>query len=99
MVFSKSNQARLELNKHLNKMADIPDQAVAGNAALSICESLLIAMRDLNVISEKVVRNILVNAAAAHHEASKRSDDPAHHEEAAELIERMLAARRSLPCS
>lgn len=98
-MFSKSNQARLELNKDLNKMADIPDHVAAGNAALSICESLLIAMRDLNVINENDVRNILENAAAAHHEASRTSDDPAHHEEAAKLIERMITVRNSLPRS
>ena len=80
----------------MNKMADIPEQAVAGNAALSICESLLIAMCDLNVLNERDVRNILANAAATHHEASKTSDDPAHHEEAARLIERMMASQSSL---
>ena len=87
---SKRNHAREELNKHLNKTADIADHSVAGNAALSICESLLIAMRDLKVMSDKDIRNVLEHAEAVHNEASKTSADPKHHKEAAKLIERMI---------
>ena len=46
-------------------MAEVPDKTVAGHAALSICESLLIAMRDLNLMTEKDVRDVLDDAATA----------------------------------
>ena len=68
---SKRNHAREELNKHLNKTADIGDHSVAGNAALSICELLLIAMRDLKVMSDKDIRNVLEHAEAVRNEESK----------------------------
>jgi hypothetical protein len=45
-------------------MADIPD--VAGIAALAICESLLLALNDRNVLPEREIIGILKDAAAAH---------------------------------
>lgn len=45
-------------------MADIPD--VAGIAALAICESLLLALNDRNVLPEREIVGILKDAAAAH---------------------------------
>ena len=45
-------------------MADIPD--VAGLAALAICESLLLALNDRNVLPEREIVGILTDAAAAH---------------------------------
>ena len=78
-------------------MAEVPDKTVAGHAALSICESLLIAMRDLNLMTEKDVRDVLEDAAAAHHEESRNSDNPDLHKKVAALIERIIAGRNSLP--
>ena len=53
-------------------------------------------MRDLKVMSDKDIRNVLEHAAAVHNEASKTSVDPRHHEEAAKLIERMIG-QKSFP--
>lgn len=39
---------------------------VAGTAALAICESLLLALNDRNVLPEKEIVGILRDAAAAH---------------------------------
>ncbi|MBV0912513.1 hypothetical protein [Anianabacter salinae] len=41
-------------------------QDVAGTAALSICESLLLALNDRNILPEKEIVGILKDAAAAH---------------------------------
>ena len=78
-------------------MADRPNKIAAGHAALSICESLLISMRDLKVMSEKDVRDLLEDAATAHHEASRDSDNPNFHLDVAVLIERIIVGQKSLP--
>ncbi|NUB46804.1 hypothetical protein GEU84_020675 [Fertoebacter nigrum] len=46
---------------------------VAGTAALSICESLLLALNDRNVLPENEIVGILHDAAAAH--ANDPGDD------------------------
>jgi hypothetical protein len=42
----------------------------AGLAALGICESLLIALRELKIISEQETRDLLTDVAATHKEAA-----------------------------
>jgi hypothetical protein len=42
---------------------DDPDKTTAGAAALSICESLLIALNDLEIIDDKEKRAVLRDAA------------------------------------
>jgi hypothetical protein len=82
-----------EVDKHSNNK---PGSA-AGDAALSICESLLIAMRDLKILGEPDVQKILDRASTKHHRASRGSDNPELHEQAAALIERLANTHRSLP--
>jgi hypothetical protein len=48
-------------------MKVIPD--VAGTAALAICESLLLALNDRNVLPEKEILGVLRDAAEAHSNA------------------------------
>ncbi len=43
---------------------------VAGTAALSICEALLLALSDRNILPESEISGILDDAAAAHEYAS-----------------------------
>ena len=45
-------------------MADPSD--VAGNAALAICESLLLALNDRDILPENEILGVLRDAAAAH---------------------------------
>jgi hypothetical protein len=78
-------------------MAEVPDKSVAGHAALSICESLLIAMRGLELMTEKDVRDVLQDAATAHREESRYADNDDLHKKVAGLIERIIAGRNSLP--
>lgn len=45
-------------------MSHVPD--VSGAAALSICESLLLALNDRNILPEHEIVGVLRDAAAAH---------------------------------
>ena len=78
-------------------MKALPDNNIEGHAALSICESLLIALRDLKVMSQKDARDVLQDAATAHHEASGHIDNAQMHKSVAILIDKILAGGNSLP--
>ena len=54
-------------------------------------------MRDLKLMTEKDVRDVLQDAAAAHHEESRYADNPDLHKKVAGLIERIMSGRNSLP--
>ncbi|MFN4130544.1 MAG: hypothetical protein ACK4GC_12135 [Paracoccaceae bacterium] len=47
---------------------------VAGIAALTICESLLLALNDRNILPEREIVGILKDAAAAHYPAPDGKD-------------------------
>ncbi len=78
-------------------MAEEPDNTISGHAALSICESLLLALRDLKIMTPKDARDILTDAATAHREESLTSKNADLHTKVAALIERISAAGNSLP--
>ncbi|MBY6141868.1 hypothetical protein KUV26_20725 [Leisingera daeponensis] len=63
----------------------------AGMAALSICEALLLAMKDLQVLPEHEVIGVLRDAAAFHENADGRGTDTARHHAAASLIHQIIA--------
>jgi len=75
-------------------MTDIPD--VAGTAALAICESLLLALNDRNILPEREIVGILRDAAAAH------ANDPGEdgmtdlHKAVADLIGGIIAGGNSV---
>ena len=78
-------------------MNEDQDKTIAGLAALAICESLLIALTDLGIISVREERALLEDAAAAH-----RNDITSSSPEAAKLhlavateIQRIIDGRRS----
>ena len=68
------------------------DKIIAGAAALSICESLLIALNDLKIIDDKQTRAVLQDAAATHRNAIPLTPNPDEHRAIADVIERMIAA-------
>jgi hypothetical protein len=73
-----------------------PDTAgTAGTAALAICESLLLALNDHNILPEKEIVGILKDAAAAHANAPSGEDDALHAAVAA-LINGILAGGNSV---
>lgn len=75
-------------------MRDIPD--VAGTAALAICESLLLALNDRNILPEKEVVAILHDAAAAHANDPGEDGHADLHRAVAALINGILAGGNSV---
>ncbi len=70
---------------------------VEGVAALGICESLLLALTDLDVLSDKDVRDLLGDVAAMHTEAAGISETPARHQAVVTIIQRILAGKQPRP--
>ena len=68
---------------------------IAGTAALAICESLLLALNDRNILPEKEIVGILKDAAAAHENAPS-GDEDALHAAVATLINGILASGNSV---
>jgi hypothetical protein len=64
-----------------------------GIAALGICESLLLALTDLKIISEKDARDLLTDVATTHHEAATASQTPQKHQAVVEIVQRILAGK------
>ena len=69
---------------------------VAGNAALAICESLLLALNDRNILPEREIVGILQDAAAAHAHDSDNDDQGEMHKAVAALIHGILAGGNSV---
>jgi hypothetical protein len=67
-----------------------------GIAALGICESLLLALTDLKIISEKDARDLLSDVATTHHEAATASQTPQKHQAVVEIVQRILAGKNGM---
>lgn len=67
-----------------------------GIAALGICESLLLALTDLKLISEEGARDLLTDVATAHDEAADASQSPKQHQAVSEIIRRILAGKNGV---
>ena len=59
----------------------------ASMAALSICESLLVALNASEIIGDRKTRAVLRDAAATHRKAMRVSPHPKEHRAAAAVIE------------
>ena len=66
----------------------------AGMAALSICEALLLAMNDKQLLPEHEIMGLLRDAAATHENAA--GPDADMHRAAAALINRIIAGGNSV---
>jgi hypothetical protein len=75
-------------------MAQLND--VSGTAALAICESLLLALNDRNILPETEIIGILKDAAAAHHHTPKEDGQTELHVAVAKLINGILAGGNSV---
>ncbi len=71
-------------------MADRQDYS--GIAALSICEALLLAIKDRELLTEHEVVGVLRDAAAAHETAVGNNDEKDMHQAAAVLINQIIAS-------
>ena len=70
---------------------------LSGLAALSICESLLLALMDCRVLSDHEIRGVLEDAAAAHRDAVGTPQEREVHAAVAAIIDRMQAGRHLSP--
>jgi hypothetical protein len=69
---------------------------VAGTAALAICESLLLALNDRDILPEKEIMGILRDAAAAHENDPGEDGEPELHAAVAGLINAIIAGGNSV---
>lgn len=83
-----------EFPRKSKAMTDISD--AAGHAALAICESLLLALNDRNVLPEREIVGILRDAAAAHEQAPPGDGLEEMHIAVAALINRIVAGGNSV---
>jgi hypothetical protein len=67
-----------------------------GMAALGICESLLLALTDLKIVSEQEARNLLTDVATTHQEAAAASQMPQGHHAVVAIIQRILAGKNGV---
>jgi hypothetical protein len=68
----------------------------AGVAALSICESLLLALGDLKVLTQDEVVGVVADAANAHRFATGSPEESAFHLSVAALLDEILASGNSI---
>ena len=66
----------------------------AGQAALSICEALLLAMNDGGLLPEHEIVGVLRDAAATHENAT--GSEPETHQAIAALINQIIAGGNSV---
>ncbi|TQS73347.1 hypothetical protein ERN12_06265 [Rhodobacteraceae bacterium] len=72
------------------------DQTPSDMAALSICETLHLALRDADILSAREIRGLLVDAATTHDSATGSQEEIGKHRDAAVLIRRIIAGSVSL---
>lgn len=79
----------------MTEPTDIIKSTAPGVAALSICESLLLALSDLKLISPREVTGILEDAAGAHHENGTATASTELDREVVIVIDRIIAAGKT----
>jgi hypothetical protein len=72
------------------------DGSAAGLAALSICESLLLALGDRKVMGEQEIVGVIADAADAHRFAGGSAGDISRHLEVAAILDRIIAGGNSV---
>lgn len=80
--------------KQVNHMSDYQDYS--GRAALSICESLLLALNDHDVLPESDIVGVLADAASTHENAAVEGEDRETHLGVAALIRKIIAGGNSV---
>ncbi|RYH06762.1 hypothetical protein [Tropicimonas sp. IMCC6043] len=68
----------------------------AGQAALSICEALLLAMNDRGLLPEHEIVGVLRDAAATHENATGTEEEVQEHRSVAGLINAIIAGGNSV---
>ena len=62
-------------------------------AALGICKSLLLALTELKIISDRDARDLLTDVATTHSEAATTALAPDKHRAVVEIVQRILAGK------
>ena len=68
----------------------------AGMAALSICEALMLAMNDRDLLPEHEIMGVLRDAAATHENATGTDTETEAHRAVATIINRIIAGGNSV---
>ncbi|KIN71895.1 hypothetical protein [Sulfitobacter guttiformis] len=68
----------------------------SGIAALSICESLLLALNDANILPEREIMGILEDAASAHENEGGSYTEIESHKAVAALIKSIISSGNSV---
>ncbi len=73
-----------------------PHEMASGMAALSICGSLLLALNDLDVLTDSDAIGIVTDAASAHRVAGTTIDEKAMHQSVVTILDRIIAGGNSI---
>lgn len=71
-------------------------QDADGTAALGICESLILAMTDLKIMSEEEARAVLADVAETHREAASNAGSPERHRAVVAIMQRILDGKNGV---
>ena len=69
---------------------------MTGLAALTICESLLLALMENDVLDRQEIRGLLKDAASTHRQAASAAEDPEAHLAAEAIIESIINRKNSV---
>lgn len=69
---------------------------ISGIAALSICEALLLALNDVNILPANEIMGVLKDAAATHENAGGSDTEIMEHDAVAALINRIIEGGNSV---
>lgn len=72
------------------------NQKHSGMAALTICEALLLALNDAQILPEHEIMGILKDAADTHENAGGSEADIEHHKATASLIQQIIVGGNSV---
>ena len=63
---------------------------------LGICESLLLALTDAKILSEKDTRDLLTDVVTTHQGAADASESPGKHQAVIAIVQRILAGKNGV---
>jgi hypothetical protein len=67
-----------------------------GVAALSLCESLILALKERGVLDEAEIQGLLEDVCSAHRNAAAEGDDPELHESVADIADEIMNGGNSV---
>lgn len=74
----------------------VSNAEISGLAALAICESLLLALNDHNILPEREIMGVLTDAASGHETAAEKGVNAVQHRAVAALINKIVSGGNSV---